>query len=278
MKQVSNVHTHCNFCDGANTPREVVERALELGFTDIGFSSHAPAPFDKHCGGIQDEVAYRAEIAALKKEYAGRITILCGVEQDTYALVDASCYDYILHSTHYLPAEGPDLSNLTVADSSQQELLDAREERFSGDGIAMVRSFFELSAKGIMQAKPTIAGHYDLITKYNGNNGLFDENSAAYQQTALEYLDEILSFLHGYGGMIEVNTGAWTRGLREVPYPAPFLLKHIAARKARAIITTDSHKIETLNGKFDEAVELLRQTGFTSMAVLQNGKFVDVSL
>jgi predicted metal-binding protein len=28
----SNFHTHTTFCDGKNTPREMVERALELGF------------------------------------------------------------------------------------------------------------------------------------------------------------------------------------------------------------------------------------------------------
>ena len=30
----SNVHTHTVFCDGKNTPEEMIERAQELGFVD----------------------------------------------------------------------------------------------------------------------------------------------------------------------------------------------------------------------------------------------------
>ena len=36
-----NYHTHTKYCDGKNTPDEMVQRAIELGFTHLGFSEHS---------------------------------------------------------------------------------------------------------------------------------------------------------------------------------------------------------------------------------------------
>ena len=46
MKYLQNLHTHTTFCDGKNTCRELIERAIELGFNSIGFSGHGYTPFD----------------------------------------------------------------------------------------------------------------------------------------------------------------------------------------------------------------------------------------
>ena len=40
MKPIQNLHTHSTYCDGADTPEEMIETALEKGFTSIGFSGH----------------------------------------------------------------------------------------------------------------------------------------------------------------------------------------------------------------------------------------------
>ncbi len=37
---IANFHTHTVFCDGRNTPEEVVLSAIEKGFSAIGFSGH----------------------------------------------------------------------------------------------------------------------------------------------------------------------------------------------------------------------------------------------
>ena len=40
MTAKTNYHMHTTFCDGKNTPEEMVQEALARGFTTIGFSSH----------------------------------------------------------------------------------------------------------------------------------------------------------------------------------------------------------------------------------------------
>lgn len=275
MNMRSNVHTHTTWCDGQNTPREMAQAALALGFTDLGFSSHAPAPFDAGCPGVADEAAYRADIAALRAEYAGRLNILCGVEQDIYAPVDAGKYDYVIGSNHYLPHDGQDY---VAADGDIEMISVARRWRYEGNGIAMARAFYQLSAKNVALNKPDIVGHFDVITKFNKNNVLFDEEDPAYQKVALEALDEVIDVIQGYNGMFEVNTGAVTRGLRKLPYPAPFLLHHMAQRGARVIITTDCHSTKTLNGGFSIACRQLLQAGYTTMVVLKDSAFQDVKI
>ena len=41
---LQNLHTHSSFCDGKNTPEEIVNYAIARGFDSIGFSSHSFAP------------------------------------------------------------------------------------------------------------------------------------------------------------------------------------------------------------------------------------------
>ena len=41
MKPLQNLHTHTNYCDGAETPEEIVVKALEMGFSSIGFPGHS---------------------------------------------------------------------------------------------------------------------------------------------------------------------------------------------------------------------------------------------
>lgn len=279
MRKISDVHTHSTWCDGHNSPREMAESALALGFAGLGFSSHSPAPFDPRCPGIADEAAYRADIAALKAEYAGRLDILCGIEQDACAPVDeAANYDYIITATHYLPPRG---SEYPVVDGDVEELGGHIERYFGGDANAMAREYFEALAGAVRAARPNIVAHFDLIAKYNESTHLFDEESRPYREAALQAMDEVLDVLAGSGGMVEVNTGAMARGYRSRPYPAPFILRHMAARGARVIITGDSHStaaLAALARGYGGILAALRAAGFTRMAVMQGGEFVDVAI
>lgn len=275
MPMQSNAHTHSSWCDGKNTTREMAARAIERGFTDLGFSSHSPAPFDKRCVGITDEAGYRAEIDGLKNELSGKLNILCGVEQDFYAPVDREKYDYIIHSTHYLPRDG---EKYEAVDDLPSMTLDTWKSRYNRDGYAMAKDYYRLVVEGVEKYAPDIVGHFDLITKYNQNGTMFDEESKVYRDAAFDALDAVIDVLNGYGGMIEINTGGMPKGYRSVPYPAPFLLRRMAERNVRAIITSDSHEIATLDYGYDVALELMRVAGFKRMAVLKDGAFRDQNI
>ncbi|MEG1572452.1 MAG: PHP domain-containing protein [Bacteroidales bacterium] len=83
MKRKFNYHTHTKYCDGADAPRAYVEEAIKLGFSTLGFSSHAPTK-EKNTFSLQmDEVPlYVSEIRALQTEYASQIKVLLSLEMD----------------------------------------------------------------------------------------------------------------------------------------------------------------------------------------------------
>ena len=275
MKMISNVHTHTVFCDGLNTLREMAEQALAIGFSDLGFSSHAPTPFDTAFPGLLDEQAYRDEIAALKEEYSGRLGILCGVEQEYYCPVNREDYDYIIGSVHYIPAEDGSL----FATDDKKAIVDiAARTHYHGDCLAMARDYYDLMVKNAQVYKPDIIGHFDLITKFNGGGDFFDESGKPYHDMALEALDAVIDAVNSYGGMIEVNTSVMVRELKDIPYPAPFLMRRMAERGVRTIITTDCHRASLLNAGFETALEMMRDAGFKSMAVLKDSRFADITI
>jgi hypothetical protein len=100
-KMLSNLHTHTTFCDGINAPEQMVKKAIEKGFVSLGFSGHAYTAFElTSC--MKDEQGYIDEISRLKKAYEGQIEIYLGTEEDAFAPVDRSKYEYIIGSSHFL--------------------------------------------------------------------------------------------------------------------------------------------------------------------------------
>ena len=74
---LANYHTHTTFCDGKNTPEEVILSAIEKGFSAIGFSGHSYTPYDlRYC--MPDPEAFRKAIPPLKEKYKNQIQVYLG--------------------------------------------------------------------------------------------------------------------------------------------------------------------------------------------------------
>jgi histidinol-phosphatase (PHP family) len=219
---------------------------------------------------VADEAAYRADIAALKAEYAGRLDILCGMEQDRYAPVNPAHYDYIIGSCHYLPPAG---GRCFPVDDTRRLLQEAVAQRYNDDALALARDDYAGVVAMVTQQRPTIVGHFDLIKKFNADGGLFNERGGRYCGIAMEAMDAVLHLLSEYGGMLEINTGAMARGLRADPYPAEFLLRQAAQNGAQVIITSDAHRAAGLDAGFDKALRLAANAGFRAIRLLKDGGF-----
>lgn len=275
MTTKQNLHTHCTYCDGDSTIREVIESALQNGFTAIGFSSHACTnyPFDE-CGIPQDKVdAYFQELETVKKEYVGRIHIYAGLELESRVLgeerpvIDPRC-DYTIGSCHFFRKAG----KYYAVDYIPEEWLAAKKA--FGSTKALLESYFEELASFAEASSFDILGHFDLPTKFNDKDHLFDEKDEHYRKMALYYLERIAKT----GKIFEVNTGAISRKKKSLPYPAGFLLKRLQELKAPIIISSDSHHKDTLSCYFDEAEKMLKDIGFKEQLALTEQGFVAVPL
>ena len=122
--------------------------------------------------------------------------------------------------------------------------------------------------------KPDILGHIDLITKFNEDGSFFDEAGPGYRAAALEALHAA----DPKETLLEINTGAMSRGYRTAPYPSPALLRAMYQRKVPICITSDCHDRANLLYAFAQAAELARSCGYQEQMVLTSRGFVPQAL
>lgn len=263
-----DLHNHTDFCDGLCKPAQMAKAAYEKGFTDFGFSGHSHADFDLPCS-VRDVEGYLAEIHRLQQEYAGKMRIYCGTEQDFHAPVpDRSRYDYIIGGTHYFLADD---GAYYPIDGTEEDNIQCIRRMFGGDGYGFCRLFYQQVMENILAYKPDLVAHFDLVVKNNRGDRFFDEDSRKYRGYAMEALEIGLE-----NDMIfELNTGGMFRGYRPMPYPAPFILKEILRAGGRVALSSDAHQTEAIGFRFAESLTLLREIGFSSVWQWEDGKFIE---
>lgn len=267
----SNCHTHTVYCDGKNTAREMIDCAVKKGFSAIGFSGHAPMNFSNTWAMTQENLdKYFFEINSLKKEYADKIDVFCGIELDAdYEINKEYSFDYILSSVHQIHGK----KRIYSIDYTAEELTECVNAEYDGDWYKMAEEYFKNLAAFVVDNKTDVVGHFDLITKFNRSGCLFDENNPEYQKSALRWVDYIIDNKPYI--IFEVNTGAMFRCGNETPYPASFILKRICERGARVTVTSDAHCTEALDYMFDEAKLYCKNCGFKSIWHLTKSGFIE---
>ncbi len=239
-----NLHTHTNFCDGLNTPEELVKMAIEKGFSYLGFSGHAYTPFDtRYCMSLENTERYKEEIFNLKYRYRDKIKIFCGLEYDYYSECETKDFDFLIGSVHYLKINGEYYS----IDSSLNHFLDVLKV-LNNDMNAFIERYYETMSK---MPKVDIIGHFDYVTKFNGTGEYFDENDPSY----LKVVDASLEKLMKKNRVFEVNTGSLARGLRNSPYPNKNVMDMIIEKGGNFILSSDCHKAEFLDCAFDDVLK-----------------------
>ena len=230
----SNYHTHTCFCDGKHTPEEMVLEAIRLGCPEIGFSGHSYTFFDEsYCMSRENTKAYIAAVKKAQEKYAGQIKIRLGIEQDYYAEGSTEGYDYVIGSVHYVKKDGVYLS----VDSSREDLIGYVQKYYGGDFYGIVEDYYKTVADVYRKTRCQIIGHFDLITKFNKNGDLFDPDHPRYQAAASKALEALLDA----PAVLEVNTGAMSRGYTDAPYPAKDILSRWQAAGKEIIFSSDCH-------------------------------------
>ena len=259
----TNYHTHTSYCDGKNTPEEVVLAAIEKGFSAIGFSGHGYTPFDlRYC--MKDTQGYIKEISELKRKYSDKIEIYCGIEEDAFSYVPRENFDYIIGSSHYFNIDGK-----YYPIDSNYDCFKKCLEAFGNDELKLADVYYSTFVSYIAERKPDIVGHFDLITKFDEIDTTRFLNNPEYLKIAKKYLEQAAE----NDVIFEVNTGAISRGIRKTPYLGEELLYILRKKGSKVILSSDSHSVDTLDFYFEEIEKLLRQVGFGYVYELKDGTF-----
>ena len=231
----------------------MVEAAIAKGFDPIGFSSHSMLPQGDVGWVVTPEKAprYAAEIRALATEYAPRIRILCGVEADyvpggaepSRAAYASIAPDYIIGSVHFVVA--PD-GGIAPVDKSPESLADGVRDHFGGSVEAYIRAYFA-QVRDSLAFDFDVVGHPDLVRKFNAKHPYFDESASWYR----EELERTADAIAASGKLVEVNTGAISRGWLDDAYPSAAFRALLRGRGVKFVLSSDAHAAEGLDCAFD---------------------------
>lgn len=257
-----NYHTHTTYCDGIDTPEEMIKYAIEKGFDTIGFSGHSHTPHDESYA-MSNETArvYRDELRALREKYADKINILIGLEFDYFSDEVREDWEYCVGSVHYVKEPG---GSYIAIDESGEVTLDGASKYYDGDIYAMAEDYFKEVADVVDKTNCNIIGHFDLITKFNEQTPMIDENNPRYVAAYRAALDRLIP----KGVPFEMNSNGVAKGYRTTPYPSMAILKEIKERGGKVILSSDCHNGKILDFYFDEMIEIAKKAGFSKVSVL----------
>jgi len=270
---LQNLHTHTIFSDGKSTAEEMVLAAIAAGCHSLGFSEHSPLPWGPDGWATPEESLplYQAEIRRLQEKYEGQLEIFIGLEQDLESIpLQRERWDYVIGSVHTLMVGGKPL----YVDYSKEDFCQNVREHFGGDYYAFAERYYSRVTDITDRSNFDIVGHFDLLTKYNEGNRIFDEQHPRYLDAAIGAIDLLIKA----DKIFEINTGAISRGYRVTPYPSPHILKLIKERNGRICITSDSHSADSITCAFDYAYDLARSCGFRETWLLSKKGFIPHAL
>ncbi len=265
-----NLHTHTVYDDGKNTPAEMARAALDAGLTSLGFSGHSVLPYENDWAMTERSAAeYLADVERTRREFAGRLEIFLGLEWDLLSAPPEG-FDYVIGSVHHL---GPALPGFTV-DESPEATRTGLREHFGGSTADMAEAYFAQYEALAACPFADVVGHFDLLTKFDEKEGIFDEADPRFLDAAMAALE----LLCRADRIFEVNTGAISRGWRTTPYPSLRLLRELRDRGARVMVTSDAHSADSLTCAFARTEAMLRELGFRETWELAEGGFRPVPM
>ena len=223
--------------------------AIEKGLTTYGFSGHGYTDFDlRYCMTLEKTELYKRDIRALKEKYKDKIEVLLGIELDVFSNYPTDDFDYVIGSAHYVTKNGV----YRDIDENPEVFEAICREWFDGDYYAFAEEYYGGVAK-LAEKKIDIIGHFDLVTKFNEGDKLFDTSDPRYLAAAKRAIDALLPLKIPF----EINTGAISRGYRTTPYPAPDLMDYIRSKGGSFVLCSDTHRKENICFQFDTWEKLL---------------------
>lgn len=261
-----NHHTHSHFCDGTSDPEIYVKEAIKLGFASLGFSSHAPVPFENNFALSDDRRDdYMNRIRELQKKYEDQIEIYLSLEIDYIPDItrDFSFYrkemrlDYTIGGIHLIKKE--DISEgLWFIDGPKSERYDeGLQKLFHNDIKEGVAAYYHTVNEMVTTQKPDIVAHLDKIKMHNQNR-YFTEDEKWYT----DLVDETLAVIAESGCIVEINTrGIYKKRCPDL-FPSLPILKKLYKLQVPITISSDAHAPEELGLGLDIAQKTAREAGY----------------
>jgi histidinol-phosphatase (PHP family) len=267
---IIDTHTHSSFSfDGENTPREMADRAAELGLSALTFTDHIDVNDYYGSNYKESELMPIAavEIPKLKDEYSDRLKIGFGAEIGQYLhnpalarqLIKEFDLDYVIGSTHNVRAHN-DFFYMDFHEENPEELL----RLYFGEMLEIAES-----------ADTDVLGHLTYPLRYITGRDRIAVDMSRYT----ELIQEIFKAAANRGIGLEINTG----GLRKQGYDKadPDIEYVRLFRECGGEIVTigsDAHRTGDIAANFKQGAEIAKSAGFKQIAYFEKRKPIFVDL
>ncbi len=247
-------HTHSILSDGHASYEEMAEAGIKKGLFEIGFSDHFCIGYPSWAIKEVDLPVMTEQIFRLKEYYSDRISVRYGMETDYFPdhekqiarVIDQLPLDYATGSIHFLGTWNFDGDQSLYGKWSNDELY---------------HWYFGLVQQAAQSRLFDIIGHLDLIKNFN----VYPETD----QTRL--FEDTLSVIAAADLVVELNTSGPDRPCGEF-LPGVKLLELCFKHGIKVTLGSDAHMPQHVGRHYEEAIGLLKKTGYTEIVTFKNRK------
>jgi histidinol-phosphatase (PHP family) len=271
----TNYHSHSKYCDGKGELADYIHEARKKKVVSMGFSSHAPVPFDcKWCMQKEKLPLYLEEIKNLKKS-THDIEVYKSLEIDFIPGIISPLdfkdeLDYTIGSIHFVD-QLPDGRPWEI-DNTHAVFLEGLEKIFNNNFKDAVMRYLDLTAEMVFASPLDIVGHFDKIKIQNVDGKYFSESDRWYR----ERMTKLISLFEQANVIVEVNTRGIYQKKSATTYPSPWILELIQKKNIRITISSDAHRTEDYTNQFQETASLLYSFGFKTLTAMLSGVWKQV--
>ena len=257
IKKRVDLHNHTVLCNHATgSVDDYIEKAIELGINEYGFSCHAPMNYDsKYRMKLEEKVIYEKWINDAKEKYKDKIKVLLAYEVDYlngYVLDEIlnSKVDYLIGSVHFL--------------QNKNELWGFDNPEFIGvyasvDIDKVWTDYFDAIKSMAKTNSFDIVGHLDLIKVFRF---LPKKDIRIIAKEALREIKKS-------NMVLEINPAGLRKPISET-YPSRQLLEEAYSLGIEITFGSDAHSVEHIGFGYEHSINLAKEIGFNKCMTFEN--------
>ncbi len=255
-------HIHTKRCGHATGEMyQYVERALELGLQEMGFSDHFPF-LDRERPELAMPLSqlpdYVRDVERLRKEYP-QLHIRLGAEVDYFPEQEQQIgqvlaqypFDYVIVGVHFIGEWNFD-NRTEMAEWDRRDVNEVYEQ------------YIQLLQRAAGSGLFNIIAHCDLVKifGYRPTNDFHDRWEALIQSFARD------------GLTVEISTAGLYKPVGEI-YPSEEIIGLLAKYHVPVVISSDAHRPEHVGRDFDRAIRLALKHGLNTVSRFENRKLIE---
>lgn len=260
MSYLVDYHMHTTFSDGKDTYPAYLDIARRKDLAEIGFTDHITMVPVDWCVKEIDYPVMKENLKSLCNNFSEDVQVRFGIEVDYFPgkeeeLREVIAYfpvDYVIGSIHFLGDWNFDTDQSYYGKWPNDELY---------------KTYFELVQQAAKSGLFDVIGHLDLIKKFR----CWPESDQThlYEQT--------LKVIKEANVVIELNTSGLDRPCHEF-YPSKKILEIASKYGIPVTLGSDAHQPDQVARHYEDAIQLLKEVGYTKIVRFRNRIRHDINL